>query len=53
MAVLAAVSNADVDLLFVLLALVAFGCAVWQAVRGAIVPAVVAAFIGVVLLIVS
>lgn len=51
--VLATASDADIHLLFVLLAFVAFAVAVWQAVQHAVVPAVVAAFIGVVLLIVS
>lgn len=53
MSFLLAASDADVGLLFVLLALCAFGIAVWQAVQGAIVPAIVAAFIGVVILVVA
>lgn len=53
MSILAAVSNSDLSVLFVLLALVAFGFAVYLAVRGAIAAAIVAAFVGVVILVVA
>jgi hypothetical protein len=50
-AVTAAASHADVSLLFVVLAVIAFAVAVYMAFRGAVVEAVASALIGVIILV--
>ncbi len=50
---IAAATSSDIGLLFVLLALVAFGVAVYFAWRREVVPAIGAAFVGILILIFS
>lgn len=46
----AEVNNADLEVLFVLLAVVAFGAAIWAGFRNLIPAAVVCAFIGIIII---
>jgi len=51
--VIAAATRSDIWVLWVILALVAFGVAIWLTTRNQIVAAIVAAIIGVVLLVLA